>query len=139
MDYREMAALASEPARVREVARLVLALTAEKASRRTRAFLSELSRYDGAKPLSTRQLELLYSLREDAGRRAEAGGYRAATLIGRAHENRLDLNDEEAEEWLCALRRRGAEAALTRREWLRLLALCRRLDLIGSDQWVPLS
>ncbi len=138
MDYREMTALASDPVRVRTTARLVLATT-DDASPRMRALLAELCRYDGAKPLTTRQLESLYALREGAWRRSQIGGYRAATLIRRAYENRLELNDDDAEEFLCTLNRRGAEAALSRREWLRLLALCRRLELIASDAWVPIS
>jgi hypothetical protein len=139
MDYREMAVLASDPARVRATAKFIIAVEGDDARSRMHAFLADLSKYDGSKPLTVRQLETLFSLRERASRRSRAGRYRAASLIRRAWENRLDLIDDDAEQWLNELLRRGPDAALTRGEWLRLLALCRRLEIIDRDEWVHLS
>jgi len=138
MNYREMTALASDPARVRATAEFILANGRLDASD-TRAFLAHLARYDGTKALTTRQLETLYSLRERASRRSQVGRYRAGTLIRTAWENRLDLLDDGAEEWLDQLLARGPETALSRNEWRRLFALCRRLDIINPNEWVALA
>jgi hypothetical protein len=139
MDYREMTALASDPARVRATAKFIMAVETADARSRMHTFLADLCKYDGSRPLTIRQLETLFSLRERASRRSKAGRYRAASLIRRAWENRVDLIDDDAQEWLNGLHRRGPDAALTRGEWLRLLALCRRLEIIHRDEWVHLS
>jgi hypothetical protein len=138
MNYREMTALARDPARVRALAEFVLANGRLGASA-TREFLADLASYDGTKPLTTRQLETLYSLRERASRRSKVGRYRAATLIRTAWENRLDLLDDAAEPWLAQLLARGPDAALSRNEWRRLFALCRRLDILNPDEWVAFA
>ena len=138
MNYREMTALACDPARVRAVAAFILANGRLGASG-THEFLAHLARYDGTKPLTTRQLETLYSLRERASRRSKVGRYRAGTLIRTAWESRLDLLDDAAEVWLDQLLARGPDAALSRNEWRALFALCRRLDIINPDEWVALA
>lgn len=139
MDYREMTTLAGDPVRVRAMASLILQLDPHDLSEGMHGFLSDLSHYDGAKPLSTRQLEALYALRERASRTSRAGHYRAATLINAAWEARFDLLDGDAEEWLDMLRRRGPDVALARMEWRRLFGLCRRLDIVHQDEWIPLG
>jgi hypothetical protein len=136
VDYREMARLASDPVRVRATAEFLLDRCG--ADGRMRAFLADLMRFDGSRPLTTRQLETLYSLRERTSRTARAGRYRAATLVSSACERRHDLLDDAAEDWLVELNERGPEVSLTRREWLRLLALCRRLEIVDGGEWVPL-
>jgi hypothetical protein len=138
MNYREMTALASDPARVRALAEFILADGGLGASG-THAFLAQLARYDGTKPLTTRQLETLYSLRELSSRRSKVGRYRAGTLIRTVWENRHDLLDDAAEGWLDQLLTRGPDTALSRNEWRRLFALCRRLDIINPDEWVELA
>lgn len=139
MDYREMSRLAANPDAVRAMAKLILALSKDALSERARAFLDKLTAYDGARPLSVRQQETLFSLRENASRRTRIGGYPIARLVARAAQLRLDLDDEEAEDWLAHLAAQGAGVALTRGECMRLLALCRRLDLIGRDEWIDLD
>jgi hypothetical protein len=138
MDYREMTAMARDPERVRATAKFIMSVATADARSHMRPFLADLCKYDGTKPLTVRQLETLFSLRERASRRSKAGRYRAHSLIRRAWENRADLIDDDAEEWLNALLGRGSDAALTRGEWLRLLALCRRLDIVHGDEWVHL-
>jgi hypothetical protein len=54
-------------------------------------------------------------------------------------ENRHDLLDDAAEGWLDQLLTRGPDTALSRNEWRRLFALCRRLDIINPDEWVELA
>jgi hypothetical protein len=138
MNYREMTALASDPVRVRATAEFILANGRPDASG-AHAFLAQLANYDGSKPLTTRQLETLYSLRERASRQSKVGRYRAGALIRTAWERRLDLLDDAAEAWLDQLHARGPETALSRSEWRRLFALCRRLDIINPDEWVEFA
>lgn len=139
MDYREMSRLAANPDAVRAMAKTILALSKDVLSERTRAFLDKLTAYDGSRPLSTRQQETLFSLRENASRRTRIGGYPIARLVAKAAHLRLDLVDEEAEHWLAHLAAQGPGLSLTRGECMRLIALCRRLDLIGPDEWVDLD
>ena len=138
MNYREMTAMARDPSRVRAVAEFILENGRLGASA-TREFLAHLARYDGSKPLTTRQLETLYSLRERASKRSKVGCYRAAALIRTVWELRLDLLDDAAELWLDQLLARGPDAALSRNEWRRLFALCRRLDILNPDEWVAFA
>lgn len=133
-----MTQLGADPVRVRALASMILALNSAGLSERAFSLLTSLKTYDGGKPLSTRQLEALYALRENAARKARAGRYSADHLIKITWEARLDLVDDEAEDWLDELHRRGPGIALTRSEWRHLLALARRLDLIPPDEWVEL-
>lgn len=139
MDHRAMSRLAGNPDAVRSMARMILALSKDALGERSRAFLEKLASYDGARPLSVRQQETLFSLRENASRRSRIGGYSVAVLVAAAHRLSVDLLDEEAEAWLAALAARGAPLALTRSECLRLLAICRRLDLIAPDEWIDID
>lgn len=139
MDYREMSRLAANPDGVRAMAKMILALSKHALSEHTRAFLDKLTAYDGSRPLSVRQQETLFSLRENASRRTRIGGVPIARLVAKAAALRLDLNDDEAEDWLAQLAAEGPAISLTRGECLRLIALCRRLDLIGPDEWIDLD
>jgi hypothetical protein len=138
MDYREMATLAKDPPRVRALAEFILVRSGRDLPDGLQGFLAELARYDGSKPLSLRRLETLYALRERASHRSKVGGYRAAALIKAAWESRFDLVDEVAEAWLDELngRGRGQDLALSRAEWRRLFALCRKLGILHPGEWV---
>src|SRR5262249_23719918 len=136
MDYREMTRLAADPARVRATATLIMQIDGDNLAARMLSLLADLSKYDGLKPLTTRQLETLHSLKERASRRTRVGRYKADHLIKVASERCFDLLDEEAEAWLQGLLARGADIALSRTEWRRLLALCRTLEIIHNDEWV---
>jgi hypothetical protein len=135
MDYREMTRLAADPVAVRSLAHMLLSTRAELLSETAEKLLASLSRYQGEKPLSTRQLEALYSIRESTSRRTKAGKYDAATLVRQAWEARFDLNSEDDELWLEAQSARQKPLALTHAEWRKLLAICRQpeIDLIGAD------
>lgn len=140
MDYREMSRIGSDPIAVRGLAALLL--QRQHASiERMHDFLTDLRTYDGKKPLSTRQLETLLSLRDTTKRRSKAGKYQARVLAQQAWERRLDLNDEESEDWLDELRQRSAEIGLTDGEWRRLAAICRLPDigLLAPDEWIALD
>lgn len=155
MDYREMTRLAASPAEVRALAAMLLRLdgaaldgatldgaTLDGATLGDRALglLTRLAAYDGGEKLSTRQLEVLDSLRERAVRSARAGQYRAADLVGKAWERRLDLADPDDADWLEGMRARGGGVVLSRGEWRKLLAICRdpEIGLIAPDEWVEL-
>lgn len=138
MDYREMTKLGADPVRVRSLASMILDLGSAALSDKAVSLLTSLKAYDGAKPLTTRQLEALYSLRENSTRKSKAGRYRADHLVSITWEARLDLLDDEAEDWLDEQHAKGSGIALTRSEWRRLLALARRLDLIPIDEWIEL-
>ena len=138
MDYREMTRLAQDPAGIRGIARMIMKLGAEELSEKSQSFLSDLEKYDGSKPLSTRQLEALYNLRERSTKRPTAGRYSAARLLERAFENRHDLPDVEDEEWIETRHAIGPGIAISSAEWRRLIALCKRLELIPSEEWIEL-
>lgn len=139
MDYREMNAIAGDPARVRATAAFVLASMGDELEDGSHKFLSELADYDGDKRLSVRALEYLYALRERTWRRAMAGGMRADTLIAKTWQARLDLLDYDDEEWLDELKSAGAGIALSKPQWRRLIALAKEVDLIPADQWIELK
>lgn len=139
MDYREMSRLAGNPDAVRTMAKLILALGKDQLGERSRAFLEKLRAYDGSRPLSVRQQETLFSLRENVSRRSRVGGYPIARLVAEAARLSMDLMDDEAEDWLVRLAALGPGVTLTRGECMRLIALCRRLDLIGPDEWIDLD
>ena len=139
MDYREMNAIAADPARVRATAAFVLAAIGDDLEDGSEKFLTELATYDGATRLGVRQLEYLYALRERTWRRSKAGGLSADTLIARTWEARLDLVDEDAEAWLDDLMGEGTGIALSKPEWCRLIALAKQLGLIEPNQWIDLD
>jgi hypothetical protein len=138
MDYREMTQLGADPVRVRSLASMILDHGGAALSKEVVSLLTSLKAYDGAKPVTTRQLEVLYALREKGTRKSKAGRYRADHLVRITWEARLDLVDDDAEDWLDNLRVKGICITLTHGEWRRLLALARRLDLIPRDEWVEL-
>ena len=134
-----MSKLAQDPDRVRTIARAVLQRMPAGLPERGYPFLEDLRNYDGSKPLTTRQQEFLYTLIQLSTKRSIAGSYRASTLIARAFDARLDLVEYDDEEWIVTLRALGPGASLSSGEWKRLLAICRELDLIYKDEWVPLA
>ena len=138
MDYREMTQLGGDPVRVRSLASIILDHGSVALSDKAVSLLTSLKNYNGEKPLTTRQIEVLYALRENSTRKAKAGRYRAERLVRITWEARLDLLDDEAEDWLDRQHAKGTGIALTRSEWRRLLALARQLDLIPINEWIEL-
>jgi hypothetical protein len=138
MDYREMTALGREPHRVRAIASTVLDLLAGDLSERSSDLLTKLTKYDGKQPLSTRQLEALYALRERSTRRSIAGGYRASVLVQEAYEARLDLVEYDDEEWITEMHARGSQLVLSTNQWRRLIYICKDLQILEQDTWIEL-
>lgn len=135
MDYREMRRLAGDPVKVRALA---AGLSSEAAglAGAPKSFLERLAAYDGSEPLSTRECEWLFGLRDQASVSAAFGGYSLRDVIRRAYEARLDLLDEEAEIWIAELYAKGPEVRLPLSQRRRLALLLRQLGLI--DGWVDL-
>ena len=76
--------------------------------------------------LSTRQAEVLFEIRDDNELISNIGGnIKVSNLIQRAYDARLDL-DEGDEEWIVAIRNRGA-TSLRRRHLGRLKRCCIQL------------
>ena len=138
MDYREMTRLAQDPEGIRGIARMIMRIAADELSEKSQTFLADLEKYDGAKPLTTRQLEALYSLRERSSRSSTAGRYRASALFKLAFEHRFDLTEFEDEEWLESKHALGPGVAISKGEWRRLIALCKALDIIPREEWVEI-
>lgn len=139
MDYAKMNTIAQDPSRVRSMAEKILETPDYKRKESTEKFLKWLATYKGDKLLNTRQKEALYSLYRRSTKKAFAGKYSAAELLKLAFERRFDLNDEDQEYWLEQKISYRQSVLLTNEEWLRLIHLCRRLELIYPDEWIPLD
>lgn len=131
MDYREMRRLAGDPVKVRAIA-AGLAAQAAGLDGAPREFIERLSTYDGSEPLTTRECEWLYSLRDRASASAKFGGYNLREMIRRAYEARLDLVDDDAEDWLAEIHALGPSVRLPRSQRRRLAAVLRELGLIDG-------
>ncbi len=138
MDYREMRRLAADPLKVRALAaglnREAGAAALEDAPK---SFLDRLAAYDGTEPLSTRECEWLYSLRDRASVSADLGGYNLREMIRRAYEARLDLVDEDAEAWIAELYEMGPGVRLPLSQRKRLVVVLRQLGIV--EGWVDLK
>ena len=83
-------------------------------------------------------MEVLYYLRERSTRGPMVGPYRASKLIKLAIENRFDLGDIDAEEWLEKKHGLGPNITISDNEKRRLIALCRQLAVIPADEYIQL-
>ena len=81
--------------------------------------------------LSYLQAEWLLDIRDGVQTVSSYRGYSASRLLQLCYESRFGL-DEEAEEWVVALKESG-RTTLRRSEAARLFALARRLGEIESD------
>jgi hypothetical protein len=113
-------------------------LLAGDLSERSSDLLTKLTKYDGKQPLSTRQLEALYALRERSTQRSIAGGYRASVLVQEAYEARLDLVEYDDEEWITEMHARGSQLVLSTNQWRRLIYICKDLQILEQDTWIEL-
>ena len=133
-----MTRLAQDPEGIRGIARMIMRIAADDLSEKSQSFLSDLEKYDGTKPLSTRQLEALFALRERSSRSAAAGRYSASALFKLAFEHRFDLAEVDDEEWLELKHALGPGIAISKGEWRRLIALCKDLDIIAREEWIEI-
>lgn len=136
MDYREMHQIAQDASRVRITAQTILAIVGDSLSEKSHDFLNTMSAYDGAKPLSIRQKEALYALRERSTRSSRISGYKVSTLVQRAFELRVELADDDDVEWLAKLREHGANVLVSKNEARRLIVICKSLEILPADEWI---
>jgi hypothetical protein len=125
--YREMDAVGRDPSRVRVIAKGLLLIPHYQWTDWELDFLQRMA----AEPpdrLSTRQAEVLFELREVAEVHSDVGGISVRSLLGRAFEGRVDL-DEGDEEWVEQKYKSGV-SALRRRDLGRLRRCCVQLGAL---------
>jgi hypothetical protein len=91
-------------------------------------FLGDMVARTDVEELSNRQAESLLQIRDKVTRVSKVGSFSVRLLIGRCHEGRADLNDDDAA-WLEELIAEGPELIRRGQAW-RLLRCARELDLI---------
>lgn len=132
MDHREMKSLADNADRVRALAGRLLKLPAADPlvawSDWEIEFLESMAAHRGPDPLSTRQVEKLVELQDEARSYADLDGLSVPALIEQCWLARLDL-EEDDEAFVARLKTSGART-LKRRQGLKLLACARQLGIV---------
>jgi hypothetical protein len=126
--HRAMKDLASDGSAVRALARSLL-MNAQEWTDWEIDFLESMATRDDPEPLSMRQREVLVDLRSKAERHATVNGFAVPNLIERTWAERFDLDDEEDQVFIEALRTSGART-VTGRQRGRLLRIARLLGVI---------
>jgi hypothetical protein len=114
---REINAIAKDPDRARNIAKLLLTLPNTDWSDWELDFLEGMSAC--VDELSYRQAEKLVELRNEAVRHTHGGGFRFSSILEICWQNRTDLDSEDDVEFLERLKSRG-ETALRRRDAFHL-------------------
>ena len=94
-------------------------------------FLQSISDYTDLGEFTTRQVEKLLQIRDDAERVTEYRKFNIATLIKKCHEGRLDLSEAD-EEWIVGLYERSG-GSIQRKNIGRLFRCARALGIIEED------
>lgn len=132
MNHREMKALADNAEAVRGLANYLLKLAETDPQLNWTDweldFLLHMARHEGPEPLTTRQAEVLFELRDASCTYTSLDGIDVVGLVNDCWLARLDL-DEENEAFVSGLKAMGARG-LKRRAALRLLACARELGLV---------
>lgn len=105
-NYRDVNALAKNPAEARRCATVLLALANSEWSDWELDFLDGISQRKFE--LSSRQAEILVELRDGAGWFTKAGGILLAALVKKCWQARLDLSSDERIEFIERLYESGA-------------------------------
>lgn len=129
--YREMNALAKDPARVRSLAESLLAVNGAELTDWEQTFLGDLKWLDGNEALTTRQAEKLVEIREDNEWVTQIDSYSVANLFKNCFQARLDLSEDD-EAFLMRMRELGHTSRMRRREARWLLRCARQLHLIDG-------
>lgn len=103
-------------------------------SEKQQAWLLRLSVLPDGSSIDGRAAEFLVDMREKSSVTSEQGGYPASKLLQSLRG--CDMADDE-EEWVEARASRASPVRLSRSEWARLFALCRRVDII-QDNYIPI-
>ena len=124
--YKEMLALGRDPARVRAVARRLLA-SAEDWTEWERDFLEGLVAEYGSDVLTPRQHEKLVELRDGAEYVCTIEGFDVSFLIEKCWLGRLDVDYEDD---VAFIEQERGSTSIKRRHVERLLRCCRNLGVI---------
>ncbi len=124
----EMLRIAKDPAAVRSLAKRLLGIPNQDWSEWEVDFLEGKARFTGPDPLTMRQREVLFELRDDAEYVTHHRDLSIAILIERCFLARDDL-DERSAEFIESLK---GKTSIQRRKLGRLLRCCRQLGEIES-------
>jgi hypothetical protein len=131
--------LAENPAAVRALARYLLVLVGRDEAQAWTDwevdFLESMATRECEEPLSMRQREVLSGLKSAAERHSEIDGMGVRSLIERCWLERADLDSDEDQEFIVALRTSGQRTVTGRQRW-RLVRCCRELGVIEGYQGI---
>jgi hypothetical protein len=122
----EMLRVAKDPAAVRSLAKRLLAIPSQDWSEWEVDFLEGKAKFTGPDPLTMRQREVLFELRDDAEYVTHHRGLSIAILIERCFLGRDDL-DERSAEFIESIR---GKTSIQRRKLGWFLSCCYRLGEI---------
>lgn len=126
----EMSRIASDPVAVRAMARGLLIVSTAGWTDWELDFLEHLAEWQGREPLSERQREKLFELRDNSTSFTNYRGISIASLVRDCWIGRLDLDEEDAA-FIEELHARKT-VSLKRRQLGKLLACARRLTLVDE-------
>ena len=124
----EMQRLAADTAGIRSLASYLLTVNAVGWTDWELEFLGSMATRADPEPISIRQREVLFELRDDAKTYAKIDGFSVATLMRDCWLARMDLSEVD-EEFIDHLKKKN-ETALKRRPLFRLLHCARQVGLI---------
>ncbi len=137
--HRTMKDLAENPSAVRALARYLLLLVGRDDSQAWTDwevdFLEGMATRDSEEALTMRQREVLTDLKNAAERHSQIDGLSVRSLIERCWLERADLDSDEDQEFIVALRAAGRQTVTGRQRW-RLVRCCRELGVIEAYQGV---
>jgi hypothetical protein len=117
--HTEMSRVAADPAAVHTIARTLLGAPGADWTDWELDFLDAMSRYDLAEPLSQRQREVLFELRDKATLYRDYQGLSVRHLVRECYLARVEFNEED-EAFIARLH--AAQATIARRPALQRLA-----------------
>ena len=123
-----MQRLADDPAGVRSLASYLLTVNEVGWTDWEVEFLGSMATRSNPEPLSIRQREILFELRDDAKTYEKIDGFSVKTLMRDCWLARMDLSEDD-EEFIDHLKQKD-ETALKRRPLFRLLHCARQVGLI---------
>jgi len=125
--WREIEQFRKDVAKAKALAERLLALYSDFSDWEI-DFLESLAALDARHELTTRQVEKLLEIRDDAELVTEIRGFSVRLLIKNVHEARLDLNDAD-EKWISRIRL-SYEASIRRKHAGRLIKCAYALNII---------
>jgi hypothetical protein len=127
--HLDMKRLGDDPEAVKRLAAVLLASIDAEWTAWERDFLDSMTERRSTEPLSQRQREVLFDLRDSAVTLTTVRGFSIARLIRECWVNRFDLEDDDDLAFIERLKTE-APATLKRRLAMRLLSCANRLDVV---------